>query len=256
MNSSSYSDYTLEAFVNGSLPSEQSRAIEDAIRSDQALLERIETLREHNQTFLQYYPPQGAWVEVERKLKASHNTKASFSRIRLAVAFGGALAVALFVLPFGKTLPTNDDGIRMKGLSGPSLEIYHIKSGAQIERLKERSTVDTGTTLQVVVRDGPELYVRVISIDGRHVVTRHYPNDGDKGFIEDDRFALPSTYILDDAPDFETFFLITSPNEFTETFSVEELDSLQSPEQLSDLIQSRCQACAVTRYTLLKESSQ
>ena len=69
MTSPIYSDYTLEAFVNGSLPREEIQAIEDASQADQTLLERIESLRGQNQAFLERYPVQGAWVEFERRLK-------------------------------------------------------------------------------------------------------------------------------------------------------------------------------------------
>ena len=76
MTSPIYSDYTLEAFVNGSLPRAEIQAIEHASQTDHTLLERIESLRAQNQAFLERYPAQGAWVEVERRLKthrpASH----------------------------------------------------------------------------------------------------------------------------------------------------------------------------------------
>ena len=45
MTSPIYSDYTLEAFVNGSLPRAEIQAIEDASQTDHILLERIESLR-------------------------------------------------------------------------------------------------------------------------------------------------------------------------------------------------------------------
>ena len=63
MTSPIYSDYTLEAFVNGSLPRAEIQAIEDASQTDHTLLERIESLRAQNQAFLERYPAQGAWVE-------------------------------------------------------------------------------------------------------------------------------------------------------------------------------------------------
>ncbi len=253
MTSPIYSDYTLEAFVNGSLPREEIQAIEDASQADQTLLERIESLRAQNQAFLERYPVQGAWVEVERRLKASPASQSSSSRLRLAFALGSAVALALVLFPQTKVPPPDDNGIRLKGAVSPSLELNNVRPGAMIDRLQERQIVAAGTTLQLVVRGAINQYVGIFSVDGLEVVTQHYPNEKQAGPVKGERFSLPSSYTLDDAPQFETFILVTSPTEFSVPFTPEQLRMKQTPETLTEFIKASCETCTVTSYTVLKE---
>ena len=53
----------------------------------------------------------------------------------------------------------------------------------------------------------------ILSIDGRGHVTRHFPADdgGPTALSRNKRIFLPNALELDDAPGFERFFLITSP---------------------------------------------
>jgi hypothetical protein len=55
----------------------------------------------------------------------------------------------------------------------------------------------------------------ILSVDGRGVVTLHYPESEDKDPILDQykKTFLSTSYELDDAPDFERFFFITSKSE-------------------------------------------
>ena len=76
MTSPIYSDYTLEAFVNGSLPRAEIQAIEHASQTDHTLLERIESLRAQNQAFLERYQFKVRGLKLSEDLKthrpASH----------------------------------------------------------------------------------------------------------------------------------------------------------------------------------------
>ena len=96
----------------------------------------------------------------------------------------------------------------------PSLELYNVRPGAKIDRWQEGQILAAGTTLQVVVRGALNQYVKILSVDGLEAVTLHYPKQEQAGLIQGERFSLPSSYTLDDAPQFETFILITSPSEF------------------------------------------
>ena len=253
MTSPIYSDYTLEAFVNGSLPRAEIQAIEDASQTDHILLERIESLRTQNQAFLDRYPVQGAWVEVERRLKTSPTSQSPSSGLRLAFALSSAVALALVLLPQTKMPAPDDNGIRLKGAISPSLELYNVRPGAKIDRWQEGQVLAAGATLQVVVRGALNQYVKILSVDGLEAVTLHYPKQEQAGLIQGERFSLPSSYTLDDAPQFETFLLITSPTEFSHAFSSDQLQITRSPKMLTDFIKASCKTCTVTSYTVLKE---
>ena len=147
----------------------------------------------------------------------------------------------------------DDNGIRLKGAISPSLELYNVRSGAKIDRWQEGQVLAAGATLKVVVRGALNQYVKILSVDGLEVVTLHYPKQEQAGLIQGERFSLPSSYTLDDAPQFETFLLITSPTEFSHAFSSDQLRIKQTPETLTDFIKASCKACTVTSYTVLKE---
>ena len=190
MTSPIYSDYTLEAFVNGSLPRAEIQAIEDASQTDHILLERIESLRTQNQAFLDRYPVQGAWVEVERRLKTSPTSQSPSSGLRLAFALSSAVALALVLLPQTKMPAPDDNGIRLKGAISPSLELYNVRPGAKIDRWQEGQVLAAGATLQVVVRGALNQYVKILSVDGLEAVTLHYPKQEQAGLIQGERFFV------------------------------------------------------------------
>ena len=163
------------------------------------------------------------------------------------------MALALVLLPQTKISPPDDNGIRLKGTVSPSLELYNVRPGAKIDRWQEGQVLAAGTTLQVVVRGALNQYVRILSVDGLETVTLHYPTREQAGLIQGEQFSLPSSYTLDDAPQFETFILITSPTEFSHVFSSDELQKTRSPKMLTDFIEARCKTCTLTSYTVLKE---
>jgi hypothetical protein len=66
--------------------------------------------------------------------------------------------------------------------------------------------------LAYVLPPGNEYYGVIFSIDGRSAVTMHYPyGQGQSSLLEaGKRTFLNEAYTLDDAPDFEIFFMVVS----------------------------------------------
>src|SRR5690606_12483839 len=78
------------------------------------------------------------------------------------------------------------------------------KTAGAPEQLAPGSVVAPGDVLQVTVIRGDEPYGWIVSVDGAGAVTVH-----GGGALAPGRTDLPTAYRLDDAPDFERFFLVT-----------------------------------------------
>ncbi len=104
--------------------------------------------------------------------------------------------------------------IRIKGAS-PDLRIYR-KSEGGAESLTEGAEVQAGDRLQVAYRTGAGRHGLILSRDGRGAVTVHLAGDGRRSASLDPggEGVLPFSYVLDDAPRYEDFYLITAPKPF------------------------------------------
>jgi hypothetical protein len=133
---------------------------------------------------------------------------------------GPALAagLALLLVGIGHDQPGPDTP---KGGGGPpKLRVYRQRAGG-FERLNTGVVARKGDRLQVgVVSDHPEHGV-VVSIDGRGEVTVHWPtHPGEQTDLRPGEQRLPTAYELDDAPNFERFFLVTTEKDPTDVSTV------------------------------------
>lgn len=115
-----------------------------------------------------------------------------------------ALLAVMIVIP-----QMTDPGIRKKG--NATLQIFR-QQGEEIELLLDGASAGEGDRLQIAIDLAQPAYIGVFSIDGRKTVTAHYPESGDLKLIEKigTAFYLPSSFLLDDSPEHETFYLIKS----------------------------------------------
>ena len=111
---------------------------------------------------------------------------------------------------------------RLKGMElKTELSIYLKENPSQLanpvdegRRLPDGTLLREGNTIQLAYLTPPgDVYYGVIfSIDGRSVVTLHYPYRRQQSPIltAGKRTFLDEAYTLDDAPDFEMFFMVVS----------------------------------------------
>ena len=102
-------------------------------------------------------------------------------------------------------------GIPAVDLSQTQLLVYR-KIQDRVETLSDGEKARAGDLLQLAYVATEDLYGMILSIDGRGVVTLHLPESkGDSTQLELSRQSLlPSAIELDDAPEFERFFFLTS----------------------------------------------
>ncbi len=168
------------------------------------------------------YPVDETAAAIQRRFKREntpHSKPVAVHRgfrMTLAASMLGACAALLFFV----LLPGVEDGnnntaeadiasTRIKG--GPSLLVYRHQSGKP-EILQEGSFVEERDELQIAYSAAGEKFGVILSIDGRGEVTLHYPleNQGTTSLLDKSAVLLPYAFTLDNAPDFERFFLVTS----------------------------------------------
>jgi hypothetical protein len=114
-----------------------------------------------------------------------------------------------------------DQSDRVKGspaLLGTELYVYLKQDGTDTPRreqpLEDQAVLRKGNTVQLAYAapPGTDRYGVIFSIDGRSVVTAHYPYRRGQSslLVSGRRTFLDEAYTLDDAPDREIFFMVVS----------------------------------------------
>ena len=210
----------LERYHLNELPRSWERDIEKT-----SLKEELRELEKSDSEILSQYPAREmaevirTRAGIPRKNRETPFLSKSGNRIRpflipaaAMILFGLLLPVILF-RNSGKDL--QQEITRVKGTGDAELVIYREQDGKS-EILTENATAETSDLIQLVYRCTPETYGVIISLDGRGVVTRHLPEREEYAVLLEtggNRF-LPYSYELDDAPGFETFYLLTSEKPF------------------------------------------
>lgn len=235
-DSKSIPDWKLERYLLGELSFFQMKGVKERLKVDEKAKKRLAVLRESNEEILTFYPADAMAEQIRERWKreVSHVNRPlrivtrkrfrnkRFRNLTLVVSTAALLLVILFPIRsivFQDRIGKIGEGTRVKGLE-PHLIVYR-KRGDEAERLKSGDTVHEHDILQLSYRAGEKKYGVIFSIDGRGVVTLHYPyRDAGESTqspeLEQDReVTLAFSYELDDAPDFERFFFVSSSKSFT-----------------------------------------
>jgi len=228
-NSAGISDFLLERYHIGEVNDDEKIFVEKALARNPALAEALAELDRSDQDFLRRFPRDRffpAGVVKKHQFQNNFLNKSAVQnvrRFRPQMVWGGcAAALALFIaIPlFVLTDPARDtDNTRIKGLSsgGNSVELsVYLKGNSAGEDIKLRDQADIrmGNTVQLAYRVqadvSGERYGVIFSIDGRTMVTLHYPYSAGQStrLVLGKAVPLEEAYTLDDAPDYEMFFFV------------------------------------------------
>jgi len=182
--------------------------------------------------------------------KLSKKWKKSFPlRPILAISSVAAILLAvLLILPILKQKPgivqpdgehdvTLIKGIPKVDLSVTQLLVYRKIQG-KVEILSDGDKAKAGDLLQlayVATEETKETHGMILSVDGRGVITLHYPESKDKSTqLElNKQFSLPNAIELDDAPGFERFVFLTSGSPIdVEAVLTSLKNTIRDPEQV------------------------
>jgi hypothetical protein len=225
MKTNPVNSWELERYLLGELPPTRMDEIKKLLETDSGLREELSALKRSNEEILKQYPPEAVVPQIKAQVETGQEDKAKqpvlFKRLLYATPVFAAALVVLFIVfqnPGGRTVSDIEglQGTRIKGtekidLTKPHI-LVHRKVNDTVELLEGGDNANAGDLLQIAYVSVGTPYGVIFSIDGGGVVTLHYPESEDKEPILDldKRTLLPTSYELDDAPDFERFFFITS----------------------------------------------
>jgi hypothetical protein len=222
MNKETISEYYLERYALGELPDEEKeeiRLLSSSIPEIQAALEEISS---SNHDILALYPPLTVKASLTTHLEETSKKPFPLRRFLTISSVVATFLILILVLPLLKQKPriihpgSEQDISLVKGipavdLSRTQLLVYRkIQDGVEI--LSDGERARTGDLLQLAYVTTEDSYGMILSIDGRGVVTLHLPESkGASTKLEGGKQCLlPSAFELDDAPEFERFFFLTS----------------------------------------------
>jgi anti-sigma factor RsiW len=223
-------DWLLERIALGELPPEELAAARARLAQEPDGPARLAALEADSRATLEKLPPERVAREVEARARRAERAaprEAPSPSWRLAWGLVPALAtVALFVLARPADVETDTPGAsggvavgpvettRIKGLE-PQL-VVHRQAAAGPERLTDGARAAAGDVVQLAYVAAGRTQGVILSVDGRGAVTLHAPEGGSlsAALSPSGTHPLPRAYELDDAPDFERFFLVTSEAPF------------------------------------------
>ena len=184
--------------------------------------EQVEEITQSDQEILEKYKPSLMAEAIEQKRKATRKEE-NIRKFPKTLGYLTAAAAAMFVisliLPNLISEPSTynaQETTRIKGKGESELKIYRQK-GEITEILGDQSLAGEGDLLQLGYRVTPTMcYSLIVSVDGRGTVTRHLAPEGEvtEKQIPGVEHLLTYSYELDDAPEYETFYLVVSDRPF------------------------------------------
>jgi hypothetical protein len=201
----------VEQLVLGELSPEKAATVRARLEAEPQGLERLAEIEASNAQVLKRMPARVLAARVAQEPAPASR------RWMWAPALAIAAAVLLYVGvppqdPVQPVIPV-DPGVRIKG---PALELaIHLQTAEGPVLLEDQAQVQAGDQLQLSTMSAKPAYGAVFSVDGNGVLTQHLPERGTTAvLLEPGQHPLPHAYTLDDAPDFERFFLLSSSEPF------------------------------------------
>ncbi len=210
-------DWELAMYRLGELQPARADKIRARLEADPELAARLAALDAREAELMERVPPRVLSTRVE-DVAAPEERKRRVRRWWIAAELMAAVLLLVLILPPMLTPEQVQDftpqGIRDKGVE-PYLRIFRQVPGG-LEELDPQDPVGPGERLQISYVALGRPHGAVFSVDGRGTLTQHLPLTGEhsaelqpKGTVD-----LAESYVLDDAPAFERFFLVTSAEPF------------------------------------------
>jgi hypothetical protein len=209
-------DLYAEQDALGELPPDCDAAIRAKLEAEPQRATRVSDLLDSNEEILSAHPPAQMASQIQKRHEQMAQRPRQGAALRLALAGVPAtvlLVVAAFLIWPGTDQPvgpeTGPDVVRYKG--DPRLVIQRrLPSGH--EELKSGNVARAGDELLVGYLAEHAVHGVIVSVDGRGQATLHFPEKaaGSTALEKGNVVYPPFAYKLDDAPDFERFFFVTS----------------------------------------------
>lgn len=207
MSSDRVPSLLLERLARGELEEPKRTEVLERLKREPGGEERLAELEASDRAILAEIPPARFRADLDAALQRPLGPR--WLSVALPAAALAAAVLALFPIvdPEGPENPV--EVTRLKGDPAPSLNVF--RDG---ERLGDGALARAGEVLSFSVRAPEPVYAALVAIDGAGVVSVIEPGSGARPIRVEPGRPLPSAYALDDAPDFERFFLITADAPF------------------------------------------
>jgi hypothetical protein len=234
--------WLLERVILDEVPPELADEVREILDQSPEERARLAELERSNAEILAALPPARVAAEVERRAESARGYAFLFAfhrrdgghglRGRRLLALSSSLAVAAGVVLIavavgrgGPEQPTalpvvppvmddpahGPDTTRARGPGDPRLRLFR-KLDSKAEPLDNGATAYPGDRIQIEYVPAYAVHGVILSIDGRGVVSLHFPADpsGSTRLERGRRISLKHSYELDDAPEFERFVFVVS----------------------------------------------
>lgn len=217
------SDILLERYLLKELPEKRIRAIRKEIEQNPEIRQRLKKLEISNNEIMGRYNSELVASEITRRYNAEKKEISRTDKNRQlkryalpAFALATAAVVLIIFIPGlnniynTMTMKGTTEITRIKGIKS-GLFIYR-KTNNHAEILHDGSKANENDLLQIAYLSTEDTHGIILSIDGRGTVTLHYPENSraSTALATNKKTLLASAYQLDDAPEFERFYMITS----------------------------------------------
>ena len=227
MNGEGVPDIVLERYRLGELPASERARIDDLLRRQPQLRQRLASLDRSDEEWRRTVSPEQLAAQVRTRLAGSTTRGArGWHAVYWSELTALAIALVLLFIVVPRTVDRASDSRpvstgaggsgddRIKGLR-PSLTIYRRTANGS-ESLADGAVARAGDLLRVGYRAAGKAYGAIISIDSRRSITVHLPPNGERAAAlrRESTVLLDHAYELDDAPDWERFYFITGDTPF------------------------------------------
>jgi len=218
-------DFILEQYMLNELDLDKKREVEIMIEGSSELKEQIERMKTDNDLILEKYPSHKMSTIIKEKVKEE-------KKVKLTIFFFKPQYSLLLVLPLIvffsyqfleepiKIIKVPKEHINIKGEYG--IKVARL-AGKEINMLENGNTAKEGDLIQLKYHIPTGKFGILLSLDGRGEITYHLlqNQNGSTDLNGEKKLTLQNSYELDDAPNFERFFMVVSESEL----SIEEISN-------------------------------
>jgi anti-sigma factor RsiW len=212
-------DWLLERVALGELPADELARARARLAQEPEGKARLAALEADNARVLALRPPSAVAREIQVQLAREELTRPARSARPLWTGLAMVGALVVFVLIMGRAgdepFRPRDTPERRQAGAAPRLELVREDTEPP-EPLANGDRAAAGDVVRLSYGAAGARYGALLSVDDRGVVTLHAPEAGAEALALEPLglHALPRVYVLNDAPSFERFFLVTSGDPF------------------------------------------
>jgi len=234
--------WLLERVAVGEVPPDRADEVREILERDPDERARLAELERSSAEILAALPPAAVAAEVARRAAAGAraelpglpvNGRTHDRMRRRALVYSSSFAVAAGAVLVavvvgrqvgwsGRSVPedgagdgeVSSDGAEGTRAKGAPRLLLHRKRGDKVERLDaSHDRARAGDRIQISYSAGDALHGVILSIDGAGAVTLHFPAVATSStlLVRSGVASLGHSYELDDAPGYERFLFVTSP---------------------------------------------